>query len=133
MENGASKKWAEEKEDDHIAIERGADGRGGNVVEVGRVVADSEPEGFGAVGEEAKDFADAEFSDVVAGFGELGVDVKDLNAVIVRGEAVEEQLGHVALPVQRRRRLREDDEFHPELQQNERRGRAPVNCFNQTK
>lgn len=84
VENYAAEKRAEEKEDDAIAIERGADGRRGDVVEVGGVVAEAEPEGFGAVGEEAKDFAEAEFSDVVAGFGELRVDVKDLDGVLLR-------------------------------------------------
>ena len=114
MEDRAPKEGTENGEDDPVAIQRGADGRGGNVVKVARAVAKAEPDRFGAVAEELKHFPGTKFADVVAGSGELRVDVKDLDAVILRGESGKKQLGHIALAVERRRRLREHDEFHPD-------------------
>jgi hypothetical protein len=75
-------------------------------------MAETEGKRFETIANQPKKFTDAKFADVFAARGELGVDVKDLDAVVVFRQAAQKQFDHVALAMQRRGRLRKDDNFH---------------------
>ncbi len=127
MENDVVKEGAAEEEDGAVAGEGVFDGRGGDVIECDGAMAETEPEGAGAVGEKAEDLAGAEAADVGAVGGELRVDVEAFDAVFGVGEAAQHQVDHVALAVMGRGRVGEHDNFHRRAKDGERGGGSEKN------
>src|SRR3954463_1625514 len=84
-----AKERAEHQHDEPVAVKWIFDRGARHVIEMTRAATETQPDGFEAISEKAKDFSEAKFTDVRGGGRELGVDVENVDPVVARAKAFE--------------------------------------------
>src|SRR5437660_227888 len=100
-----------------VAIQCGPQARSGHVIKCVGAVDKSTEIGLRAVFKEQHKFQPLKLTDRFEVRGKLAIDMKDLqvrrpNKSFSLSQSVEHQLDHVALSVEGRRSMGEDDQFH---------------------